>query len=54
MNTIRAVGIDFAKSVFQVCIIPVGILRFQQQLPELIEDASNSLPLTLRRLLSSL
>lgn len=34
--------------------IPVGILRLQQQLPELIEDASNSLTFTLRRLLSSL
>jgi transposase len=34
--------------------IPVGILRLQQQLPELIEDASNSLTFPLRRLLSSL
>lgn len=34
--------------------IPVGIIRLQQQLPELIEDASNSLTFTLRRLLSSL
>ncbi|WP_049596282.1 IS110 family transposase, partial [Yersinia aldovae] len=35
-------------------IIPVGIQRLQQQLPELIEDASNNLTFTLRRLLSSL
>ncbi|UIN02557.1 IS110 family transposase [Yersinia ruckeri] len=35
-------------------IIPVGIQRLQQQLPELIEDASNDLTFTLRRLLSSL
>ncbi|EUM16569.1 hypothetical protein L465_00383 [Enterobacter sp. BIDMC 29] len=34
--------------------IPVGILRFQQQVPELIEDASNSLTFTIRRLLFSL
>lgn len=34
--------------------IPVGILRLQQQLPELIEDGSNSLTFTLHRLLSSL
>lgn len=34
--------------------IPVGIIRLQQQPPELIEDASNSLTFTLRRLLSSL
>ncbi len=34
--------------------IPVWILRLQQQLPELIEDASNILTFTLRRLLSSL
>ncbi|HCM7229017.1 TPA: IS110 family transposase [Klebsiella aerogenes] len=34
--------------------IPVGILHLQQQLPELIENASNSLTFTLRRLLSSL
>ena len=33
--------------------IPVGLLRLQQKLPELIEDASNSLTFTLRRLLSS-
>lgn len=31
-----------------------GILHLQQQLPELIENASNSLTFTLRRLLSSL
>ncbi|WP_301280357.1 hypothetical protein [Yersinia frederiksenii] len=31
-------------------IIPVGIQRLQQQLPELIEDASNDLTFTLRRL----
>ncbi|MFW5402493.1 hypothetical protein V2A85_22810 [Yersinia sp. 1252 StPb PI] len=30
-------------------IIPVGIQRLQQQLPELIEDASNDLTFTLRR-----
>lgn len=35
-------------------IIPVGIQCLQQQLPELIEDASNDLTFTLRRLLSSL
>lgn len=35
-------------------ILPVGIQRLQQQLPELIEDASNDLTFTLRRLLSSL
>lgn len=35
-------------------IIPVGIQRLQQQLPEFIEDASNDLTFTLRRLLSSL
>ncbi|WP_246103746.1 IS110 family transposase [Yersinia kristensenii] len=35
-------------------IIPVGIQRLQQQLPDLIEDASNDLTFTLRRLLSSL
>lgn len=35
-------------------IIPVGIQRLQQQLPELIEDASNDLTFTLRRLLSLL
>jgi transposase len=35
-------------------IIPVGILRLQQQLPDLIEDALNNLTFTLRRLLSSL
>jgi len=34
--------------------IPVGILLLQQRLPELIEDASNNLTFTLRRLLSSL
>ncbi|WP_049596279.1 IS110 family transposase, partial [Yersinia aldovae] len=35
-------------------ILPVGIQRLQQQLPELIEDASNDLTFTLRRLLSLL
>ncbi|WP_238486006.1 transposase [Rahnella perminowiae] len=35
-------------------ILPVGIQRLQQQLPELIEDASNDLTFTLRRLPSSL
>lgn len=35
-------------------IIPVGIQRLQQQLPDLIEDASNSITFTLRRLLSAL
>jgi transposase len=35
-------------------ILPVGIRRLQQQLPELIEDASNDLTFSLRRLLSSL
>lgn len=35
-------------------ILPVGLQRIQQQLPELIEDASNALTFTLRRLLSSL
>lgn len=35
-------------------IIPIGIQCLQQQLPELIEDASNDLTFTLRRLLSSL
>lgn len=30
--------------------IPVGILRLQLQLPELIKDASNSLTFTLHRL----
>lgn len=35
-------------------IIPVGIQRLQQQLPEFIEDVSNDLTFTLRRLLSSL
>ena len=35
-------------------ILPVGIQHLQQQLPELIEDASNDLTFTLRRLLSSL
>ena len=34
--------------------IPVGILRLQQQLPELLEDTANSLTFPLRRLLSSL
>ena len=34
--------------------IPVGLLRHQQKLPKLIEDASNNLTFTLRRLLSSL
>lgn len=34
--------------------IPVGIIRLQQHLPELIEDASNSLTFILCRLLSSL
>ncbi|MCD9672811.1 IS110 family transposase [Klebsiella variicola] len=34
--------------------IPVGIQHLQQQLPELIEDASNNLTFTLRHLLSSL
>ena len=35
-------------------IIPIGIRRLQQQLPEFIEDASNDLTFTLRRLLSAL
>jgi len=35
-------------------IIPVGIQCLQQQLLELIKDASNSITFTLRRLLSSL
>ncbi|MFM0961184.1 hypothetical protein WFM01_17155 [Yersinia enterocolitica] len=35
-------------------IIPAGIQRLQQQLLELIEDASNGLTFTLRRLLYSL
>lgn len=35
-------------------IIPVGIQRLEQQLPEFIEDASNDLTFTLRRLLNSL
>lgn len=35
-------------------IIPVWVQRLQQQLPEFIEDASNDLIFTLRRLLSSL
>lgn len=35
-------------------IIPIGIQRLQQQLPEFIEDGSNDLTFTLRRLLSSL
>lgn len=35
-------------------IIPVGIQCLQQRLPELIENASNALTFTLRRLLSSL
>lgn len=35
-------------------ILPVGSQRLQQQLLELIEDASNDLTFTLRRLLSSL
>lgn len=35
-------------------IIPVGIQRLQQPLPEFIEDAFNDLIFTLRRLLSSL
>jgi len=35
-------------------IIPVGIQCLQQRLPELIENASNALTCTLRRLLSSL
>ncbi|WP_226019950.1 IS110 family transposase [Serratia symbiotica] len=35
-------------------IIPVGIQRLQQPLPELIEDASNDLTFTLRRLFYSL
>ncbi|KFC06152.1 transposase [Trabulsiella guamensis ATCC 49490] len=34
--------------------IPVGIQYLQQQLPEVIEDASNNLTFTLRHLLSSL
>ncbi|MGE4663174.1 transposase [Yersinia enterocolitica] len=35
-------------------IIPVGIQCLDQQLPEFIEDASNDLTFTLRRLLNSL
>ncbi len=35
-------------------IIPIGIQRLEQQLPEFIEDASNDLTFTLRRLLNSL
>nr|WP_235896851.1 IS110 family transposase [Yersinia thracica] len=35
-------------------IIPVEIQRLDQQLPEFIEDASNDLTFTLRRLLNSL
>lgn len=35
-------------------IIPVGIQYLQQHLPELIQDASNELTFTLRRLLYSL
>jgi len=34
--------------------LPAGILHLQQQLPEVIEDASNELTFTLRRLLYSL
>ncbi len=44
------------RSLLAECglIIPVGIQRLQQQLPELIEDASNDLTFTLRRLLTLL
>lgn len=35
-------------------IIPIAIPRLQQQLPEFIEDGSNDLTFTLRRLLPSL
>lgn len=35
-------------------IIPVGIQCLQQHLPELMEDASNELTFTVRRLLSTL
>lgn len=47
-NQLRSLLVEYGLT------IPIGILRLQQQLPELIEDASNCLTFTIRRLLSSL